>query len=278
MERGRGTGIFFGIVSIATLIVAIMGATFAYFSASITSETNSVGAQAYEFVNAKITVEQVYPDLNDPDIELSGLIPLNPATPVNHEKYKNNLEYALNVAENKCIDDYGYQVCVLFRVIIENSGKQEIKLSGQLKTTLNEPGNGTNATRFTNLTYQAIDVEHSEVPTDEGGTAYQINAITISKDSESTPIKPETIKAEPNTEKDSTVPISGVNVTPAVNEDRDQDGEVELIPGIGVSYVLIYLNDSGDQSAEMGARFEGQLIYTSGSGNANQLTGTFKVG
>ena len=40
-------------------------------------------------------------------------------------------------------------------------------------------------------------------------------------------------------------------------------------------YVVVYLNDTGDdQSAEMGATYSGQLIFTS-SGTANQLTGTF---
>ena len=36
MENNNGKGIFLGVVSVATLIVAIIGATFAYFSATTT--------------------------------------------------------------------------------------------------------------------------------------------------------------------------------------------------------------------------------------------------
>ena len=38
MENKNGNGIFLGVVSVATLVVAIIGATFAYFSASITGD------------------------------------------------------------------------------------------------------------------------------------------------------------------------------------------------------------------------------------------------
>ena len=49
MENGKGNAIFLGIVSIATLIVAIIGATFAYFSATTESAPNAVELGAYEF-------------------------------------------------------------------------------------------------------------------------------------------------------------------------------------------------------------------------------------
>ena len=42
MENNNGRGIFYGVIGVATLVVAIIGATFAYFSASITS--NGIGA------------------------------------------------------------------------------------------------------------------------------------------------------------------------------------------------------------------------------------------
>ena len=34
MENKNGQGIFYGVIGVATLVVAIIGATFAYFSAS----------------------------------------------------------------------------------------------------------------------------------------------------------------------------------------------------------------------------------------------------
>ena len=39
----KGKGIFYGVVAVATLIVAIVGATLAYFSIMVNSENNAVG-------------------------------------------------------------------------------------------------------------------------------------------------------------------------------------------------------------------------------------------
>lgn len=42
-ENRKGTGVFYAVVGVATLVVAIIGATFAYFSASATAETKVEG-------------------------------------------------------------------------------------------------------------------------------------------------------------------------------------------------------------------------------------------
>jgi len=266
MENGRGSGIFFGIVSIATLIVAIIGATFAYFSASITSDPNAVGAGAYEFVNASIQVEQFYPVAS---ANADGLIPLDydaeiPGAP---EEYNTNLKYALNLAEEKCIDDYGYQVCVVFKVTVLNSGRQTIDLAGKLKTTRNEQSpNRDNSTPFSNLAYHAIKINEDE---------------SIDLIGEAVPLS-----SEPSTAitVGSEIEISGLSVGPAREEYSEEEGKNVTVPGTAVSYILLYLEDSKDaegksqdQSGEMGAIYEGQLIYTSGAGNGSQLTGTFRV-
>lgn len=41
MENKNGQGVFYGVIGVATLIVAIIGATFAYFSASVTAGNNN---------------------------------------------------------------------------------------------------------------------------------------------------------------------------------------------------------------------------------------------
>ena len=61
MENKRGNEIFLGIVSVATLIVAIIGATFAYFSASTESNENAVNLGAYEF-KLTLSVIPVFPE------------------------------------------------------------------------------------------------------------------------------------------------------------------------------------------------------------------------
>ena len=45
-ENRKGTGVFYAVVGVATLVVAIIGATFAYFSASATNDSDVTGTTA----------------------------------------------------------------------------------------------------------------------------------------------------------------------------------------------------------------------------------------
>ena len=245
MENKKGNGIFLGIVSVATLIVAIIGATFAYFSATTESNTDAVNLTAYEF-KLSLSVSPIYPE------GASALIPLNPDTVIPNapEANNTNLLYALNEAKKKCIDDQGLQVCALYQVTIENQAVNSLTLNGQIKTVTNNPGEGEGKTPFSHLTYQAVEGDH------ETGLSLVGRPVSIS--------------AEP----EGVANIANIDVAGAT---YGEDGE--LIPGKGYSYILIYLKDDDkDQSGEMGASFTGQLIYSSGSGEgSSKLTGTFTV-
>lgn len=70
MENNRGQSIFLSVVGIATLLVAIVGATFAYFSISVSGNdtassinvtTARVGGVTYDGTGAGISVTDVYP-------------------------------------------------------------------------------------------------------------------------------------------------------------------------------------------------------------------------
>lgn len=244
MENRKGNGIFLGIVSIATLIVAIIGATFAYFSATTESNVNAVGVTAYEF-KLSLSVTPVYPT------GASSLIPLAPNTiiPNAPEQHNTNLLFALNEAKTKCIDDSGLQVCALYKVTIYNQAVNQVTLTGVLQTTSNVASTEEGRTPFSNLTYQALTGSHED------------NTLALSGD-------PVTVAAEVNGE----IPIADVVVKGATTNEKG-----DLVPGEGITYVLVYLNDNGDQSAEMGASYEGKLIYSSKDGIGNNLTGTFSV-
>lgn len=241
MENKKGSGIFLGVVSVATLIVAIIGATFAFFSASMSSEENAIDVTAYEF-SGSLSISQVYPN------SATALIPLNPiATIANVEAPNNtNLLYALNRATTKCVDDAGFQICALYRVDFENNGTQPITLSGVIRTVANTASSTTGrtgATPFANLTYNGVTGS-------EGSFALEGEATTLGD------------------ETDDTISIGQVTIP-------GKSGET---PGRVSKYMVIYLNDTGsDQSAEMGASYQGQLVYTSTTGDGNRLTGTFTV-
>ena len=252
MENKRGNGIFLGIVSVATLIVAIIGATFAYFSATTSSEENAVDLGAYEF-SLDLDVTRIYP------VNPTQMIPLAPGQVITNAQAPNNtnLLYALNVAENRCIDDNGLQVCALYQVAITNNATNDITLSGSIKTMSNEAGTGENATGFTNLTYQQITGNHTQ-----NNLALAINPTT------STAYPAVTLEQEAGGITD----IADIEIPGATKNSAGA-----LVPGVGYSYVLIYLNDNANQSAEMGAKYTGQLIYSSKDGSGNTLTGTFNV-
>lgn len=257
MENKKGNGIFLGIVSVATLIVAIIGATFAYFSASTTSNNGAVGATAYEY-SLSLSVNPIYPE------GASALIPMDADAPVLMDVDKDgeieegevydgtnntNLLYALNEAQKKCIDDHGLQVCALYEVIIENTAVNAITLNGKLLTTKNEAAEKEGRTPFKNLKYQALDGDHETFTLETVGAAKQIDTLTTGE---------------------------GVDIADIVIPGATKNEDDELEPGVGKSYVLIYLDEAEDDNvSEMGASFEGKLEYTSGDGNT--LTGSFTV-
>ena len=57
MENKKGQGIFYGVIGVATLIVAIIGATFAYFSASQPGNGASIGGNTNGDVAGNLSLE-----------------------------------------------------------------------------------------------------------------------------------------------------------------------------------------------------------------------------
>ena len=240
MENRKGSGIFLGVVSVATLVVAIIGATFAYFSASASSNEGAIGATAYEF-NVKVTnIKMIQPENVD---KLGGIIPMNVNTQVSG---KGMLLYALNDATKKCVDSNNYQVCALYEATLSNGGSQAVTLNLAVMTDTNEAGSGGEA--FSDLTFQAL--------TENTGT-YSLNGAA------------QTLM----TTAGQSVNIENVSITiPAkttdykhyfvvyLNEPRNEENTAEK-----------------DQSKQMGAKYTGSLIYTTSQGG-NRLTGTFNVG
>ena len=108
MER-KGQGIFYGVIGVATLIVAIIGATFAYFTATASNSTTIAGNAAS--VGLTLSVEKV----SHGD---KGLVP--------------QLETALSAAmkgkdgagtgSDSCIDGNGNTVCQVYKITVGNTG------------------------------------------------------------------------------------------------------------------------------------------------------------
>ena len=249
MENSKGRGIFLGVVSVATLIVAIIGATFAWFSASVGSGENDVNLTAYQF-DADLTVERVFPTAENAS---KKIIPFVPDKVLNEglDNETNNMNYALNEATNKCVDSSGYLVCSLYKITVTNNGSDAIELDGTVTTIETTPTEtGTTLTANGDLKAQIISY---------AGGKYTYNH-DLNK-----------ALALPNTASKSGKLIMDpatltVGATPGANT-------AEL-------YVLVWLNDTTEnQSSMMGASYKGQFIFSAvGMGAGNQLTGTFNLG
>lgn len=240
MENKKGSGIFLGVVSVATLVVAIIGATFAYFSASVSSNEGAIGATAYEF-DVKVTnIKMIQPENVD---SLGGIIPMNVNTQVSG---KGMLLYALNDATKKCVDTNNYQVCALYEATLSNGGSKDVTLNLAVKTDTNEAGSGGEV--FSDLTFQAL--------TENTGT-YSLDgaAETLMKVAgQSVDIKNVSVTVPAKTTDYKHYFVVYLN-EPRNNEDTDEK----------------------DQSKQMGAKYTGSLVYTTSQGG-NRLTGTFNVG
>ena len=249
MENSKGRGIFLGVVSVATLIVAIIGATFAWFSASVGSGKNDVNLTAYQF-DADLTVERVFPTEENASRKIIPFVP-DKVLREGPENKINNMNYALNEATNKCVDSSGYLVCSLYKITVTNNGSDAIELDGSVTTMETTPTEtGTTLTANGDLKAQII--------------SYADGKYTYTHDLSKALALPNTASGSGKLIMDPATLTVGA--TPGANT-------AEL-------YVLVWLNDTTEnQSSMMGASYKGQFIFSAvGMGAGNQLTGTFNLG
>lgn len=139
----KGRDIFYGVVAIATLIVAMVGATLAYFSVTASSNSGAVNATA-----AIVSIE--YSDGQQVTAQADQLIPstLDVVKKVYEAKVK-DLEYDPENPStiNACLDKNDKQVCSAYRFSVKSD------VPRQIFATLNNENNG-----FTYLAYAVYDV------------------------------------------------------------------------------------------------------------------------
>ena len=136
--------IFYGVVIIATLIIAIVGTTLAYFTYFTDSEDETVKAHA-------AMVDIVYSDGNQVTAQADELIPssLDVVKKV-YEKYIADKGTDAST-DNACIDTEGRQVCSVYRFSIRSD------IDRETYALLNNEYNG-----FTYLAYALKDVTNNK--------------------------------------------------------------------------------------------------------------------
>lgn len=114
-NKNNGRGIFYGVIGVATLVVAIIGATFAYFTASQNAGQNVINGNMAS-INFGLQVEKVV----DPG-STKGIIPMS----------NTMVEKAVNNASNDtCVDDNGNAVCQIYKITVTNSSTAAMFVDG----------------------------------------------------------------------------------------------------------------------------------------------------
>lgn len=118
-------GIFLGIVGVLTLIVAIIGASFAYFSLNARSKDDAVKVKA-------ATVQIVYEE--GQNIVIDNIIPSeqNIALETVRRAGEANSEGETYVA---CVDDNNYNVCGTYDFTLTNNGTTPVQIMAYITPT-----------------------------------------------------------------------------------------------------------------------------------------------
>ncbi len=133
MEREDKRGIFFGVIGVLTLIVAIIGASFAYFSINAKSPDEAV------IVNAA-SVKIVFKEGDK--IEMNGLIPSEKSMAMRTltralegETYKGGEDGNDDIPYVACKDNKNYTTCGYYDFTLTNNGDNTVSLIAYIKPT-----------------------------------------------------------------------------------------------------------------------------------------------
>lgn len=135
-NNNNGRGIFYGVIGVATLVVTIIGATFAYFSASINSTNNAIRTQA---TNVSLGLTQnvtgiktniVPVDETTAQFAKGGYIGDAVSSPGEGQP---NTPKALN-----CVDDDGNEFCSVYQFTITNTSTVAQTVYATMTVTKNE--------------------------------------------------------------------------------------------------------------------------------------------
>lgn len=245
MENNNGRGIFYGVIGVATLVVAIIGATFAYFSASVT-KNNIVNVGSTElFLNL---IEEEFHTRTD-------MIPVE--TYDADKNTVNELFYTfpgMNKNESAtgagtCRDLVGNGICSMYQFTIENPSSTTAQtVQGSFKVTQN--------TGFENLHYALFYGKASEI------TSYNTNANNVAVATLASDGVTQTLAGKGATLQRRT------KIGEVGSGDTWTTTKVRLDPKDKISFTMvIWLEETGLNQLEQNKLFSGGVTFTSDVGN-----------
>lgn len=106
--------IFYGVIGVATLMIAIIGATFAYFTATQSNNNTITGNMAT--ISFDVTVTK----MTTVDESKGGMIPMS----------NNMMEQALTSSSGICVDNNGNAVCQVYKITVINTSTASMFVDG----------------------------------------------------------------------------------------------------------------------------------------------------
>lgn len=254
MNKEDKRGIFFGVVGVLTLIVAIIGASLAYFSINARSDDDAITVQA-------ATVQIVYE--SGTKLNVADIIPASQAVATEtFERYLNKETYTDKTSQeqvtyNKCVDDNGYNVCGAYNFTLTNNGPTATTITMTVEPTELEEA----TKKFKNLSYILYDItgvtEDEDLQDYAGlGTLVKQGVFSVTTDSEGN--------------------VTGYNDTIVVDYDEENtENNLSIGSGSTNKYRLfVWLNEvNGTQDYEQGAMFQGAISIEVAGAENSTITG-----
>ena len=121
----KGTGVFYAVVGVATLVVAIIGATFAYFSAQASTKEGDIKGQTLDISTGfSVTAERVY---KSDTVASDDLVPSDAGASID------NIKRAITA---KCVNA-GYTGCHIYKITASSNQTLDV---ASLNLTLTQTG------------------------------------------------------------------------------------------------------------------------------------------
>ena len=251
----KGRDIFYGVVAVATLIVAIIGATLAYFSVTASSNEGAINATA-----AIVSIE--YNDGSQVTAQADKLIPSTLS--VVQQVYEKNIK-TLTATEgeepmgNACIDDNSKQVCSAYRFTVKSDDARSIT------ATLNNEFNG-----FSYLSYAVYDITNEKwIPLDDSGVEFDLPIRACSNEDEDS--ENDCYSGTPKIYNSNAInSIFGITL----DNNNTVKKPMEIGAGVTQEYelVLFIKENNENQNIDQGKSYSGTLVVEVVDGGS-QITG-----
>ena len=256
--NGKGTSIFYGVIGVATLVITIIGATFAYFSATTNSADSAVTAGG-----ATITLGYA---------EENGGLKEN-LIPIDETLTEFNKGGFVGITTDKCKDVNGNNICSVYQFTVSNPDTNTVaqRIYGNVTPKTNTFENF----KFAIFKGTAADVDASDVGWDVDGTAVTdyTNNYTA-KTTNAADAERKHVIGNPGDLIFSGYAVASGATTPIPVPAFEQVLDV----GESMTYTIVmWIHETGsDQEKDQGAAFAGGVNFTT-EGNNSGVTGVLST-